>query len=156
MVTTVYTIMNLSIHKKRGSALSHFGKVVLWFFGTLLGTWFQSIIIRLLWYQSNRMHFGKVVLWFFWHALGYLPTARRFLTAVMIQPAMTNKVDVNYGSTYFYANTTRLVFRLVPAQDVHFFYTRSHFSALQNCALLLSTNFQFNFTFKKYTTQFSH
>ena len=31
--------------------------------------------------------------------------------------------------------------RLVPAQDVHFFYTRSHFSALQNCAVLFSTNF---------------
>ena len=31
--------------------------------------------------------------------------------------------------------------RLGPAQDVHFFYTRSHLSALQNCALLLSTNF---------------
>ena len=35
------------------------------------------------------------------------------------------------------------------AQDVHFFYTRSHLSALQNCALILSTNFQFIFTFKK-------
>ena len=31
--------------------------------------------------------------------------------------------------------------RLFPAQDVHFFYTRSHLSALQNCALLFSTNF---------------
>ena len=31
--------------------------------------------------------------------------------------------------------------RLVPAQDVHFFYMRSHLSALQNCALLFSTNF---------------
>ena len=30
---------------------------------------------------------------------------------------------------------------LVPAQDVHFFYTLSHLSALQNCALLFSTNF---------------
>ena len=30
---------------------------------------------------------------------------------------------------------------LVPAQDVHFFYTRSHLSELQNCALLFSTNF---------------
>ena len=46
--------------------------------------------------------------------------------------------------------------RLVPAQDVPFFYTRSHLSALQNCALLLSTNFQFIFIFKKCTTQFSH
>ena len=31
--------------------------------------------------------------------------------------------------------------RLVPAQDVHFFYTRSHLSALQNCAFIFSTNF---------------
>ena len=31
--------------------------------------------------------------------------------------------------------------RLVPAQDGPFFYTRSHLSALQNCALLFSTNF---------------
>ena len=29
-----------------------------------------------------------------------------------------------------------LTIRLVPAQDVHFFYTRSHKSALQNCALI--------------------
>ena len=46
--------------------------------------------------------------------------------------------------------------RLVPAQDVHFFYTRSHLSALQKCALLFSTNFQFNFIFKECTTKFSH
>ena len=38
--------------------------------------------------------------------------------------------------------------RLVPAQDVHFFYTRSHLSAFQNCALPLSTNAQFIFIFK--------
>ena len=31
--------------------------------------------------------------------------------------------------------------RLVPAQDLHFFYTLSHLSALQNCALLFSTIF---------------
>ena len=30
---------------------------------------------------------------------------------------------------------------LVPAQDVHFFYTRSNLSALQSCALIFSTNF---------------
>ena len=30
---------------------------------------------------------------------------------------------------------------LGPAQDVHFFYTRSHSNALQSCALTLSTNF---------------
>ena len=31
--------------------------------------------------------------------------------------------------------------RLGPAQDIHFFYTRSHFSALQNDALIFSANF---------------
>ena len=38
--------------------------------------------------------------------------------------------------------------RLGPAQDVHFFYTRSYLSSLQNCAIILSTHFQSIFTFK--------
>ena len=38
--------------------------------------------------------------------------------------------------------------RLGPAQDVHFFYTCSHLSALKNCALIFSTNFQFILTYK--------
>ena len=37
---------------------------------------------------------------------------------------------------------------LVTAQDVHFFYTRSHLSVLQNCALLFSTNFSLFLHFK--------
>ena len=37
-----------------------------------------------------------------------------------------------------------------------FFYTRSHLSALQNCALLFSTNFQFIFILKECITHFSH
>ena len=37
---------------------------------------------------------------------------------------------------------------LVLAQDGPFLYTRSHLSAHQNCALLLSTNFPFIFIFK--------
>ena len=37
--------------------------------------------------------------------------------------------------------------RLVPAQEVHFFYTRSHLSALQSCEFIFSTNFQIIFTF---------
>ena len=37
-----------------------------------------------------------------------------------------------------------------------FFYTRSHLSVLQSCALIFSTNFQFFFTIKYQTTQFSH
>ena len=48
------------------------------------------------------------------------------------------------------------VLRLVLAQDVHFFYTHFHLSALQNCELIFSTNFQFIFTFKYCTAQFSH
>ena len=40
------------------------------------------------------------------------------------------------------------VWRLVPAQDVNFFYTRSHLSVLQSCAFIFSANFQFIFTFK--------
>ena len=50
------------------------------------------------------------------------------------------------SSTNFHRVT--LIQILAPAQDVHFFYTHSHLSALQNCALLLSTNFQFIFTIK--------
>ena len=46
--------------------------------------------------------------------------------------------------------------RLVPAQGVHFVYTRSHLSALKSCALNFSANFQFIFTFNFCTTQFSH
>ena len=38
--------------------------------------------------------------------------------------------------------------RLDSSQDAHIFYTLSHFSELQNCALIFSTNFQFTFTFK--------
>ena len=37
---------------------------------------------------------------------------------------------------------------LFPAQDIQFFYTRSHLRSLQNCAFIFSTNFQFIFTFK--------
>ena len=40
------------------------------------------------------------------------------------------------------------ILRLGLAQDVQFFYMHSHLSALQNCALILSTKFQFIFTFK--------
>ena len=46
--------------------------------------------------------------------------------------------------------------RLVPAQDGPLSYTRSHLSALQNCALFFSTNFQFIFIFKECITQFNH
>ena len=42
------------------------------------------------------------------------------------------------------------------AQDVHFFYRLSHSSELQNCALILSTNFRYIFIFNQCTTQFSH
>ena len=37
---------------------------------------------------------------------------------------------------------------LGPSQDVHFFYTCSHSSTLQNYELISSTNFQFIFNLK--------
>ena len=52
-----------------------------------------------------------------------------------------------YSNQNFYIEH-KYTIRLVPAQDIHFFYTCSHLSALQNCALLFSTNFQFIFIFK--------
>ena len=52
--------------------------------------------------------------------------------------------------------TTDPHWRLVPAQDGTFFCTRSHLSALQNCVVLFSTNFQILFILKKCVTQFSH
>ena len=51
---------------------------------------------------------------------------------------------------------TKLDHWLVPSQDVHFFYTCSHLSALQNCALLFPDNSQFNFIFKYFTTHSSY
>ena len=38
--------------------------------------------------------------------------------------------------------------RLGPSQDVHFFYTRSHLSALQSYGLIFSTNFHLIFILK--------
>ena len=63
---------------------------------------------------------------------------------------MTKGWSVNFSIL-----TLLVYFRLVRDQDVHFFYTRFHLSALQSCANIFSTNFQFTFTFKECTTQFS-
>ena len=54
----------------------------------------------------------------------------------------------NYWSLLLEGCSSLLFPRLVRAQDVHFFYTRSHLSALQNCTLLFSISFQFIFIFK--------
>ena len=80
--------------------------------------------------------------WFFLGSLWYLLWFRSFHLISLV-------LDVHGKFLYHCC-------RLVSAQDVHFFYTRSHLSALQNCALLFSTNFQFIFIFKKCITQFSH
>ena len=45
-----------------------------------------------------------------------------------------------WWSKYLSRNNT-YQFGLVPAQDVHFFYTRSHLSALQDCALIFQAIF---------------
>ena len=41
----------------------------------------------------------------------------------------------------FMSGIQRTVVRLVPAQDVPFFYTRSHLSALQSCAFIFQPIF---------------
>ena len=55
------------------------------------------------------------------------------------------------GSNKSYAESLYNI-GLIPAQDGPFFYTHSHLSALQNCALLFSINFQFTFILKKCIT----
>ena len=87
--------------------------------------------------------------------MGYIATTGVILYWKPDQPFIIHRAH----NVWFDEYNSRLSIedkRLVPAQDVHFFYTRSHFSAFQNCALILSTNFQFIFTFKGCTTQFSH
>ena len=73
-----------------------------------------------------------------WHKYLYIPVDKNISiyrrAKLAILSILQDPIKVNY--------------RLVPAQDGPFFYTRSHLSALQNCALLYSTNFQFIFIFK--------
>ena len=76
-------------------------------------------------------------------------------THVSTAPKHTN--SLNFGKfLWHFRRQVGYNCRLVPAQDGHFFYTRSRLSALKNCALLFSTNFQFIFIFKESITQFSH
>ena len=67
-------------------------------------------------------------------------TEERYLSHIFLQKSLNqhNKLKV-YSQN---------AFRLAPAQEVHFFYTRFHLSVLQNCALIFSTNFHLIFTFK--------
>ena len=54
-----------------------------------------------------------------------------------------------FSNDFILSRDPRKGYESALAQDVHVFYTRSHLSALQTCALIFSTNFQFIFTFKK-------
>ena len=73
-----------------------------------------------------------------WQKLLYIPADKNLSiyrrAKLSILGILQDPIKVNY--------------RLVPAQDGPFFYTRSHLSELQNCALLFSTNFQFIFILK--------
>ena len=56
---------------------------------------------------------------------------------------------LSHNHDYFRVHFGQIEFHeLVPAQDIRFFYTHSCLSALQSCALIFPTNFQFIFTFK--------
>ena len=63
---------------------------------------------------------------------------------------------INFALYACHFQINLITYRLVPSQDRHFFSTRYHLSALQNCALIFSTKFQFIFILKKCITQFSH
>ena len=81
----------------------------------------------------------------------FLTTKIRIKILSNIHETNRNIWNTTKLSSYYYFHI-----RLVPAQDGPFFYTRSHLSALQNCALLFSTNFQFIFLFKECITQLIH
>ena len=81
---------------------------------------------------------------------GFTPRQLEKLNWCQLYPQIHTLSDISNGHDKYFGK--RYHDGLVPAQDVHFFYTRSHFSALQNCALLFSTNFQFIFIFKKCIT----
>ena len=54
---------------------------------------------------------------------------------IIVQPKFTHNLGL-LSIIWFTILLTRGGIRLGPAQDVHFFYTRSHLGALQKCALL--------------------
>ena len=54
----------------------------------------------------------------------------------------------NFKAVTFKQATNMFDKRLGPAQDVHFFHTGSHVSALQSCILIFTSNFQCTYTFK--------
>ena len=63
---------------------------------------------------------------------------------------------LKYSGVFSLTDNLLAYFRLGSAQDVHYFYKRSHFNTLQSCTLNFSTNFQFIFTFKYCTTHSIH
>ena len=65
----------------------------------------------------------------------------------IIETILTRKL-LKYSGVLSLTVNLLAYFRLGPAQDVHIFHTRSHFSTLQSCTLIFSTIFQFIFTFK--------
>ena len=66
-----------------------------------------------------------------------------------LAPDRATPTHISFGSdTHLRSTLVWGGIQLVPAQDVHFFYMRSYLSALQNYALIFSTNFQFIFPFK--------
>ena len=89
--------------------------------------WYEPVpIIPVLWHHNkNIITFNLVVEYF----------------GIMYQIVeddypLINELQKKYKITKYWTGRLYSGIRLVPAQDVHFFYTRSHLSALQNCALI--------------------
>ena len=101
-------------------------------------------VVRETWYQELKspttFYTAVTDLQFFNHLISNCGDLHETV-AVTIQASMVKFYNEAKGIPQY--------IRLVPAQYGPFFYMRSHLSALQNCALIFSTNFHFIFTFKK-------
>ena len=109
----------------------------------------RSTISRQKGYSPGQLIIGRDMILPIKHRVDWELVRQQNKTQINRDNTRENKHRVDY---YYKVGDKVMLTRLVPAQDVHFFYTRSHLSELQNCALMFSTNFHI----KKRTTQFSH
>ena len=90
--------------------------------------------------RHNVINYGSIYLVLDWHATD---SEKKNNHITMTTSSVTSDTKI----TRNVMNQLRVIFmasgkiRLVPAQDVHFFYTESHFSALQSCAIIFQPIF---------------
>ena len=67
----------------------------------------------------------------------------QFFSPSLSMTPVSSRFNMKWYLALYYSSADR--FRIVPAQDVHFFYTRSHLSAIQKCALIFLNQFSVYF-----------